>query len=84
MNERIEELSRLQYDREYAALREEKEAKISARFVHMRRGNYRLKIANVGKSAARNLDLEFPEGNDIFLRQSLSEKLPFNSLKPGH
>lgn len=56
-------------------------ADLSASFVKIGSSNYRLKIWNKGKSAARNVMIEFPEGNDYVSESELKGKFPLEYLE---
>ena len=57
-------------------------AEMGATFVKLGSNSYRLKIWNKGKSAARNLTIEFPEGDDCFIDSDVQSKFPLEVLEP--
>lgn len=61
---------------------DEKKADLGASFVKLGSSSYRLKIWNKGKSVARHVRVEFPDGNDVVLGRELEEKFPLESLEP--
>jgi hypothetical protein len=60
----------------------QKQADISANFIHVGRGDYRMKVFNKGKNSATNVRIEFPNGNEILLEDDLNEKFPMPALEP--
>lgn len=58
----------------------EKRADLGAVFIKLGSSKYRLKIWNKGKSTARNIFIEFPEGNDCIIESDLSGKFPLEAL----
>ena len=59
-----------------------KQAEMGATFVKIGSSSYRLKIWNKGKSAARNVRIEFPDGNDCFIESDVQSKFPLEVLEP--
>ena len=57
-------------------------AEMGATFIKLGSSSYRLKIWNKGKSAARNLTIEFPEGDDCFVESDVQSKFPLEVLEP--
>lgn len=57
-----------------------KKADLGATFIKLGTSKYRLKIWNKGKTAARNVSIEFPEGNDCIVESEISEKFPLEVL----
>lgn len=55
-------------------------ADLGASFVKIGNGNYRLKIWNKGKAAARNVEISFPGGNEIIPESELRTKFPLELL----
>ena len=56
-------------------------ANISASFIKLGRNNYRLKIWNQGKAAARNVKLEFPDGQECLSQSDIDSKFPLELLE---
>ena len=58
-------------------------ADISANLVRLGKGQHRLKIFNKGKSSAYKVDIDFPDGNDMFIDDEIREKFPMELMEPG-
>lgn len=58
-----------------------RKADIGASFIKLGNSKYRLKIWNKGKAAGRNVQIEFPNGNDILVASEISEKFPLEVLE---
>jgi len=76
-----EELNRLLLEKEQSGNTNEKKADLGASIVKIGTGKRRLKIWNKGKSIARNIQIEFPEGNEFVVPSELETKLPLESLE---
>ena len=76
-----ERLNKLLLDKENAESIEEKKANLGAAFIKLGSSTYRLKIWNKGKAAARNVCLEFPDGNDCFIQSDIDSKFPLEILE---
>jgi len=59
-----------------------KKADLGASFMSIGSSNHRLKIGNKGKATARNVRIEFPEGNDIVIPGEIDTKFPIEALEP--
>lgn len=59
----------------------EKRADLGASFIKLGSSKYRLKIWNKGASTARNVRVEFPEGNDVVIDSEVTDKFPMESLE---
>lgn len=70
--------------REDAEAKEEKKADLGATFVKLGSSKYRLKIWNKGKSTARNVRIEFPDGNECLMQSEIDEKFPLEAIEPHH
>jgi glycosyltransferase involved in cell wall biosynthesis len=57
-----------------------KKADLGATFIKIGSNNRRLKIWNKGKSAARNVSLSFPDGNDCLVQSDIDSKFPLETL----
>jgi hypothetical protein len=57
-----------------------KQADLSAAFIKLGTSRYRLRICNKGKSTARNVQIEFPDGNDCFIEDDVKSKFPLEAL----
>lgn len=77
-----EQLNRRLLEKEDAEASEEKKADLNATFVKLGSISYRLKIWNKGKTAARNVRIEFPSGNDVVMQTDVERKFPLESLEP--
>lgn len=58
-----------------------KRADLGASFIRLGNSKYRLKIWNKGAATARNVRLEFPEGNDVVIDSEVTDKFPMESLE---
>lgn len=67
-------------EREDAYSESDKKADIGATFVKLGSNKYRLKVWNKGKSTARNVSIEFPDGNDCIVQSDVSDKFPLEAL----
>ncbi len=56
-------------------------ADLGASFIKLGSSKYRLKIWNKGAATARNVRLEFPEGNDVVIDSDVTDKFPMESLE---
>jgi len=59
----------------------ERRADLGASFVKLGSNKYRLKIWNKGVATARNVRLEFPEGNGVVIDSDVMDKFPLESLE---
>lgn len=75
-----EKLNHILLQKEAGELNNEKKADLGASFIKLGSSKYRLKIWNKGKAVARNVLLEFPEGNDVVIQSEIDEKFPLESL----
>jgi hypothetical protein len=69
-------------EKEDAEATEDKKADLGANFVKLGSTSYRLRIYNKGKSAGRNVRIEFPSGNDVVVTSDIDRKFPLESLEP--
>lgn len=67
-------------EREDADSVADKKADLGATFVKLGSSKYRLKIWNKGKATARNVSIEFPDGNNCIVESDVSEKFPLEAL----
>lgn len=56
------------------------QADLGASFVRLGGGSCRLKVFNKGKVPARNVEIEFPEGNEIIIKSEIRDKFPLEVL----
>ncbi len=75
-----EKLNNLLLQKESSQVESEKKADLGATFIKLGNNKHRLKIWNKGKSIAKNVRIEFPEGNDIVIQSEVDEKFPLESL----
>lgn len=76
--ERLNNILLLQAEREK---NDASRADLGANFVKLGGGKYRLRIFNKGKSTARNVQIDFPEGNDVLIQSEIDEKFPLEALE---
>jgi len=76
-----EKLNSLLLEKEAGAALNGKKADLGAGFIKLGNSKYRLKIWNKGKSTARNVRIEFPEGNEVLLESEVENKFPLESLE---
>jgi hypothetical protein len=76
-----EKLNNLLLEKENQDAVNNKSANLGASFIKLGSSKYRLKIWNKGSSTARNVRIEFPEGNDIIANSEVTEKFPMESLE---
>lgn len=67
-------------EREEIESRSDNKADLGATFIKLGSNKHILKIWNKGKNTARNVSIEFPNGNDLVIPSELSEKFPLESL----
>lgn len=75
-----EKLNKRLLEREESESISDKKADLGASFIKLGSSKYRLKIWNKGKNTARNVSIEFPEGNDCILQSDVTEKFPLEVL----
>lgn len=75
------ELSKLLLRKEQNEALDGFSANLSANFIKLGSNNHRLKIFNKGKRSARNVRIEFPEGNDIVINSDIESKFPLATLE---
>lgn len=81
--ENQDKLNRLLFEKELQASEGDKKAELGVSFVRVgHKSSYHLKVWNKGKAAAKNVSIEFPNGNNIILDSDLSAKFPLESLEP--
>lgn len=76
-----ERLNKLLLEKEAGEVLNVKKADLGATFIKLGSNQYRLKIWNKGKSAARNVSLDFPEGNDCLIPSDIDAKFPLEILE---
>lgn len=76
-----EKLNNLLLEKENEDSLKEKRADLGASFIKLGSSKYRLKIWNKGASTARNVKIEFPEGNNVVIDSEVTDKFPMESLE---
>jgi hypothetical protein len=76
-----EKLNNLLLEKESDDALKEKSAVLGASFIRLGSSKYRLKVWNKGAATARNVRLEFPEGNDVVFDSEVSDIFPMESLE---
>jgi hypothetical protein len=76
-----EKLNNLLLEKENEDALKEKHADLGASFIKLGSSKYRLKIWNKGSATAKNVRVEFPEGNDVVIESELADKFPMESLE---
>ena len=78
-----EKLNQLLFAKELQANESDKKAELGASFIRVGpKSSYRLKVWNKGKAPAKNVTIEFPNGNEIVPDSTLKSKFPLESLEP--
>ncbi|UKE74485.1 hypothetical protein [Xanthomonas graminis] len=77
-----ERLNKLLLEKEAGEASNTKRADLGANFIKLGGNQYRLKIFNKGKSVARNVSIEFPEGNDCLIDSDIEAKFPLERMDP--
>ena len=76
------ELSKLLLRKEQNEALEKYSADVSANFIKLSSNDRRLKVFNKGKQTAKNIRIEFPEGNDLVIESDINRKFPLATLEP--
>lgn len=76
-----EKLNNLLLEKENEDALKEKSADLGASFIKLGSSKYRLKIWNKGSATAKNVRIEFPEGNDVVIESEVVDKFPMESLE---
>ncbi|WP_299664350.1 hypothetical protein [uncultured Psychromonas sp.] len=76
-----EKLNNLLLEKENGDALKEKRADLGASFIKLGSSKYRLKIWNKGSATAKNVRIEFPEGNEVIIDSELIDKFPMESLE---
>lgn len=76
-----EKLNKLLLEKENDEALKEKSADLGSSFIKLGSSKYRLKIWNKGSATARNVRIEFPEGNDVIIDSEVADKFPMESLE---
>jgi hypothetical protein len=75
-----ERLNSLLLEKETSEALNFRKADLGATFIKIGSNDRRLKIWNKGKSAARNITMEFPEGNGCLIQSDIDSKFPLEIL----
>jgi hypothetical protein len=62
---------------------EMRRAEMGANLIPIGSQNYRLRIFNKGKALAKNVSVDFPDGNELVLESDVKEKFPMESMEPS-
>lgn len=76
-----EKLNNLLLEKENEGVIKDKSADLGASFIKLGSSRYRLKIWNKGSATAKNVRIEFPEGNDVIIESEVTDKFPMESLE---
>lgn len=76
-----EKLNNLLLEKEESEVVSGKKADLGASFVKLGNNKHRLKVWNKGNATARNIRLEFPEGNSVLIQSDVDEKFPLESME---
>jgi hypothetical protein len=79
--ERQEQLADLEISRNEVEKRVADSADMGANLVKVSRNNWRLKLYNRGPAIARNVRMEFPDGNDLVVESEVRDKLPMEMME---
>jgi hypothetical protein len=77
-----ESLNKRLLAREDDQVKADMQADLGARFVKIGSSNWRLKVFNKGKAAARSVTISFPEGQNCFIQSDIDSKFPLEVLEP--
>ena len=75
-----EKLNELLLQKEQAGSVGEKQANLGASLLKLGNSKYRVKIWNQGQCAARNVRIDFPDGNDLVIQRDVDEKFPLEAM----
>ncbi len=77
------QLNLLMIDKEKRESIDINKADLGANFIKVGNNSHRLKIFNKGKGRALNINIDFPEGNDLILGENINSKFPLEILECG-
>jgi hypothetical protein len=77
-----DKLNRLMLKKEEEGSQDIKRAELGSTIIKLGSNKYRLRIWNKGKSAARNVSISFPDGNEIVPDGAIRETFPLEVLEP--
>lgn len=75
-----EKLNNLLFVKEEQETESIKKAELGTTFVKIGSNGYKLKVWNKGKSSAKNVRIEFPEGNGVLIHSDIESKFPLETL----
>lgn len=75
-----EKLNNLLLEKEEQETESTKKADLGTTFLKIGSSKYKLKVWNKGKSPAKNVRIEFPEGNDVLIDSDIERKFPLETL----
>lgn len=73
-------LNQLLLEKETAEADLERQAEVSVNFLRLGNNKCKLKVFNKGRAPARDVTIEFPEGNDVVSESDINSKFPLQSL----
>ncbi|EGR1894413.1 MULTISPECIES: hypothetical protein [Vibrio] len=74
-------LNKLLLAKETEEVIDDRKADLGASIIKLGNHKYRLKIWNKGNAEAKNVTVEFPDGNELVPESELQSKLPYESLE---
>jgi len=77
------QLNLLMIDKEKRESLVSDKADLGANFTKVGNKSHRLKIFNKGKGKALNINIDFPEGNDLIAKDDINSKFPLELLEYG-
>jgi hypothetical protein len=80
LQKKVNELTIAKEKREAIEMRR---ADLGANLVPIGSKNYRLRIFNKGKAIARNVLVDFPDGNDLVPESDVKDKFPMEFMEPS-
>lgn len=75
-----ERLNNLLLKKERADSLGERQADLGASLIRLGSDKHRVKVWNQGKCTARNVQIAFPDGNDLLIQQDIDGKFPLEAL----
>lgn len=76
-----EELNKRLLAQDESEALEARKADVGAKYVKLGSSKYKLRVFNKGKAVARNVSIEFPDGDSSVPESELREKLPMEILE---
>ncbi|EGQ9994277.1 hypothetical protein JKP11_22265 [Vibrio vulnificus] len=74
-------LNQLLLAKETEEVLDDRKADLGASIIKLGNHKYRLKVWNKGNAEAKNVTVEFPDGNELVPDSELESKLPYESLE---